>query len=74
MAYQKLNPVYKIVTYTEAKRRGDVSRIAEETGFTKAMVSMTLRGLRNNEMIVNKAYRLVKDRQTNLQKLLTVTA
>ena len=69
MAFQKLSPVYKIVSYVAAKRRGDVTRIAEETGFTKAMVSMTLRGLRNNEEIVNKAYRLVRNRQENLQKL-----
>lgn len=74
MAFQRLNPIYKIVAYTEAKRHGDVTRIAQETGFTPAMVSMTLRGLRNNESIVNKAYRLVKDRQTNLQRLSTATA
>ena len=74
MAFQKLSPVYKIVAYTEAKRRGDVSRIAEETGYTTSMVSKTLRGLRNNETIVNKAYRLVKDRVTNLQRLTTATA
>lgn len=74
MAFQKLNSVYKIVAYTEAKRFGDVTRIATETGFTKGMVSLTLRGLRNNETIVNKAYRLVKDRQTNLQKLQATTA
>jgi predicted transcriptional regulator len=74
MAFQKLNPVYKIVAYTEAKRRGDVARIAEETGYTQSMVSKTLRGLRNNESIVNKAYRLVKDRQTNLQRLTEVVA
>lgn len=74
MAFQKLNPIYKIVAFTEAKRRGDVARIAEETGFTQAMVSMTLRGLRSNDTIVNKAYRLVKDRQTNLQRLTTATA
>ena len=74
MAFQKLNTVYKIVAYTEAKRHGDVTRIALETGFTPAMVSMTLRGLRNNESIVNKADRLVKDRQTNLQRLTAVTA
>ena len=74
MAYQKLNPVYKIVAFTEAKRRGDVTRVAEETGYTTSMVSKTLRGLRNNESIVNKAYRLVKDRQTNLQRLTTATA
>ena len=69
MAYRELNPVYKIVAFTEAKRRGDINRIAEETGYTQSMVSKTLRGLRNNDSIVNKAYRLVKDRQTNLQKL-----
>lgn len=69
MAYQKLNPVYKIVAFTEAKRRGDVTRVADETGYSTSMVSKTLRGLRNNMSIVNKAYRLVKDRQTNLQKL-----
>lgn len=69
MAFQKLNPVYKIVAFTEAKRRGDVTRVADETGYSTSMVSKTLRGLRNNISIVNKAYRLVKDRQTNLQKL-----
>ena len=74
MAFQKLNSVYKVVAYTEAKRRGDVTRIAEETGYTTSMVSKTLRGLRNNESIVNKDYRLVKDRQTNLQRLTTATA
>ena len=74
MAFQKLNPVYNIVAFAEAKRRGDVTRIADETGYTTSMVSKTLRGLRNNESIVNKAYRLVKDRQTNLQRLTTATA
>lgn len=74
MAFQKLNPVYKIVAFTEAKRHGDITRVAELTGYTQPMVSMTLRGLRNNTSIVNKAYRLVKDRQTNLQRLSKATA
>ena len=74
MAYKALNPVYKIVAFTEAKRRGDVTRVADETGYSTSMVSKTLRGLRNNMSIVNKAYRLVKDRQTNLQRLTTATA
>ena len=69
MAFKNLNPVYKIVAFTEAKRHGDIAKVAQETGYTQSMVSKTLRGLRNNESIVNKAYRLVKDRQTNLQKL-----
>ena len=71
MAYKNLNPVYKIVAFTEAKRHGDIQTIANETGYSKAMVSMTLRGKRNNIEIVNKAYRLVKDRRTNLQVLAT---
>jgi len=74
MAYKQLNPVYKIVAFTEAKRHGDIQRVAQETGYTQSMVSKTLRGLRNNTEIVNKAYRLVKDRQTNLQRLTAALA
>jgi predicted transcriptional regulator len=67
--YRELNPVFKIVAFTEAKRRGDINRIAQETGYSRQHVGNTLRGRRNNESIVNKAYRLVKDRTTNLQLL-----
>ena len=74
MAYRNLNPVYKIVAFTEAKQRGDINTIAERTGFTQAMVSMTLRGKRNNVSIVNTAYRMVKDRSTNLQKIASLEA
>ena len=69
MAYKELSPVYKIVAFTEAKRHGDMEVIAKMTGYSSSMVSKTLRGIRNNSSIVNKAYRLVKDRQTNLQRL-----
>ena len=69
MAFKHLNPVYKIVAFTESKRRNDINTIAEITGYSKSHVSNTLRGRRNNESIDNKAYRLVKDRQTNLQKI-----
>lgn len=69
MAYKYLNPIYKIVAFTEAKRRNDINTIAEQTGFSRQHVGNVLRGRRNNETIVNKAYRLVKDRQTNLQLL-----
>ena len=69
MAYKELSPVYKIVAFAEAKRHGDVQTIAQMTGFSESHVSNTLHGRRMNETIVNKAYRLVKDRQTNLQRL-----
>ena len=68
MAFQKLNSVYKVVAYTEAKRRGDVSRIAEETGYTTSMVSKTLRGLRNNETILSHAYRISYRRIKNSER------
>ena len=74
MAFKHLNPVYKIVAFTESKRRNDINTIAEITGYSKSHVSNTLRGRRNNESIVNKAYRLVKDRQTNLQKIASLGA
>ena len=74
MAFKQLNPVYKIVAFTESKRRGDNNRIAAETGFSASHVSNTLRGRRNNETNVNKAYRLVRERRTNLQKLQSVGA
>jgi hypothetical protein len=74
MAYRNLNPVYKIVAFTEAKRRGDINTVAAATGYSQSMVSKTLRGLRNNTAIVNKAYRIVKDRQTNLQKIASLEA
>jgi predicted transcriptional regulator len=74
MAFRELSQVYKIVAFTEAKRRGDINRIAQETGFSSQHVANTLRGRRNNESIVNKAYRIVKDRQTNLQLISNLTA
>lgn len=74
MAYQNLPVAFKIAAYNRAQRRGDVTRIASETGYSESMVSRTLRGLRNNEAIVNKGYRLIKDRQTNLERLTTATA
>lgn len=74
MAYQALSTIYKVAAYNRAQRRGDVTRIAEETGYTVSMVSKTLRGLRSNIQIVNKAYRLVRERQTNLQRLTSATA
>ena len=74
MAYKNLSAIYKIVAFTEAKQHGDQARIAQETGYSLKHVNNVLRGRRNNTTIVNKAYRLVKDRSTNLQKLAAATA
>ena len=74
MAYKHLNPIYKIVAFTESKRRNDINTVAEMTGYSRQHVGNVLRGRRNNDSIVNKAYRLVKDRQTNLSKIASLEA
>lgn len=67
MAFRQLTPAFKVEAFSRVKRHGDITRIAEETGYSKPMVSRTLNGQRNNITIVNKAYRLVKDRLQNLK-------
>lgn len=56
----------KISAFKRARRSGDVSTLAERTGYSAAMVSMTLSGKRNNETIVDSAYRLVRRRKQAL--------
>lgn len=56
----------KISTFRKARRTGDIGTLAERTGYSTAMVSMTLNGQRNNETIVDNAYRLVRRRKQAL--------
>tara|TARA_R110000868_G_scaffold34853_5_gene125468 strand:- start:825 stop:1031 length:207 start_codon:yes stop_codon:yes gene_type:complete len=62
MAYRKLPTIFKVVAFRDAMKHGDIKQIAKKTGYSVDMASKTLRGLRNNETIVNVAYRMVKDR------------
>lgn len=62
MAFRKLPTIFKVVAFRDAMKPGDIAEVAKRTGFSYDMASKTLRGLRNNETIVNTAYRLVKDR------------
>lgn len=62
MAYRNLPTIFKVVAFRDAMKKGDLNEVANRTGYSYDMVSKTLRGLRNNETIVNTAYRLVKDR------------
>jgi len=62
MAYRKLPTIFKVVAFRDAMKPGDIKEVAKRTGYSVDMASKTLRGLRNNETIVNTAYRMVKDR------------
>ena len=62
MSFRKLPTIFKVVAFRDAMKKGDLKTVATKTGYSYDMVSKTLRGVRNNETIVNTAYRLVKDR------------
>ena len=49
--------------FQRARRKGDIVVIAERTGFSQSMVSMTLNGQRNNDNIINTAYKYVSRRK-----------
>ena len=74
MSYRVLPTAYKLVKFAEAKRQNDVTIIANESGYSTSHVSNVLYGRRTNESIVNRAYRLIKDRQTNLTMLAKASA
>ena len=42
----------KVYVIASRQRRGDVSKTAENTGFSPSYVSRVFRGLRNNESIL----------------------
>lgn len=44
-------------------RRGDISEIAARIGYDQSHVSRVLRGIRNNEAIVNAAYSRLSKRK-----------
>jgi|688.fasta_scaffold1557682_2 hypothetical protein len=74
MAFQKLNPVYKLVKVAQRRKKGDIVNIATELGFSESHVSNVLAGRRFNESITNTAYRMAYRRETLMDKLETLTA
>ena len=63
MANTNATTATKIKVFNQAKRLGDISKLANKTGYSPSMVSMTLSGQRNNEFIVESAYKLVSRRK-----------
>ena len=63
MANKNLTTEAKVKVFNKAKRLGDIAKLARETGYSESMVSRTLSGQRNNESIVEKAYKLVSRRK-----------
>ena len=61
-----LSTVNKVYVIASRQRRGDVSKTAENTGFSPSYVSRVFRGLRNNETILSEGYRIASRRMKNI--------
>jgi transcriptional regulator with XRE-family HTH domain len=57
----------QLSVFNSRRRRGDVERIAERTGYSPSYVSKVLNGLRNNASISHTAYTISKRRLTNYE-------
>lgn len=55
----------KMSVFLSRKRRGDITRIADDMDYSVSHVSRVTRGLRNNEQILNHAYRISYRRVKN---------
>lgn len=65
MAFRVIPKLIKMTMIKARQRRGDVTKVAENTGYSTSYVSRVIRGLRNNESILNNAYRLTFRRLKN---------
>jgi hypothetical protein len=66
MTYRKLPITAKIAVINSRKRIGDVTKVAERTGFSANFVSEVLNGLYRNDKIINKAFDMTRGRKTNM--------
>jgi hypothetical protein len=64
--YQKLSYMQKLANYNQRKRNGDVTTLAERTGYSTTHVSDVLNGKYSNERIMNAAYDRGRGRQINV--------
>lgn len=67
--YTMLSYTQKISRANRKLRFGDVTRVAQETGFSPNYVSEVLSGKYSNERIVNAAYDFSRGRISNVTKI-----
>jgi len=67
--YQKLTYIQKAAKVNRKLRTGDITRVAEATGYSTTHVSDVVGGKHFNDMIMNKAYDMTRGRMTNAKKL-----
>ena len=67
--YTKLTYIQKATRINRKLRTGDITRVAEATGFSTTHVSDVVSGKYFNDVILNKAYDMTRGRISNAKKL-----
>ena len=67
--YAKLSYIQKAARVNRKLRTGDITRVAEATGFSSTHVSDVVSGKYFNDTILNKAYDMTRGRMSNTKKL-----
>jgi ABC-type molybdenum transport system ATPase subunit/photorepair protein PhrA len=63
-----LNRTAKLSFFTHRQKQGDVTRIAEETGYSTSHISNMINGARRvNDTVANAMYNLTRRRMKNEQ-------
>jgi hypothetical protein len=68
-SYAKLSYTQKVSRINRKLRTGDITNVAETTGFSTTHVSDVISGKYFNERIVNEAYDVTRGRVSNAVKL-----
>ena len=67
--YNKLTYIQKVSRINRKLRTGDVTSVANTTGYSTTHVSDVLAGNYFNDKIVNEAYDLTRGRMVNTKKI-----
>jgi hypothetical protein len=73
-SYQKLTYIQKVSRINRKLRTGDITNVAETTGFSTTHVSDVISGKYFNDKIVNEAYDMTRGRLSNAVKLSSLEA
>ena len=73
-SYNKLSYIQKVSRINRKLRNGDVTKVAETTGFSTTHVSDVLSVKYFNDSIVNEAYDMTRGRISNAVKLSSFSA
>jgi hypothetical protein len=68
-SYNKLSYIQKVSRINRKLRTGDISKVAQTTGFSPNYTSEVLSGQYFNDRIVNEAYDVTRGRISNAVKL-----